>query len=113
MPAQSKPMSWGIEVTVRAQQTHRRELLQTLEDLRDRLMDGASDCVCDFFEDLSEPNRFMWTEWWVEPEKIDEVMKSRRFRTLLGAVKVLGTLESVRRVDRSAEPSRETTNDLN
>jgi len=113
MPAQTKHMSFGIEVTVRARQTHRRELLQTLEDLRDRFAAGEADCVCDFFEDLSEPNHFMWTEWWTRPEKVDQAMESRRFRTLLGAIKVLGTLESVRRLDRSNQPADQPESETN
>ena len=90
---------------MRARQTHRRELLQTLEDLRDRFAAGETDCVCDFFEDLSEPNRFMWTEWWARPDLVDEAMESSRFHTLLGAIKVLGSLEGVRRLDRSGCPA--------
>ena len=113
MPAQTKDMSFGIEVTVRTRQTHRRELLQTLEDLRDRFAAGEADCVCDFFEDLSEPNRFMWTEWWTRPEKVDQAMESRRFRTLLGAIKVLGTLESVRRLDRSDQSADQPESESN
>jgi len=86
-----------------ASQINRRELLQTLGDLRDRLAAGEADCECDFFEDLSEPNRFLWTEWWALREMADEAMESTRFRTLLGAIKVLGTLKRVRRLDRSED----------
>ena len=98
---------------MRTRQTHRRELLQTLEDLRDRFAAGEADCVCDFFEDLSEPNRFMWTEWWTKSEKVDQAMESRRFRTLLGAIKVLGTLESVRRLDRSGQSADQPDSESN
>ena len=90
---------------MRTHQTHRRELLQTLEDLRGRLGAHEPDCVCDFFEDLSEPNRFLWTEWWARPDLVDEAMESSRFHTLLGAIKVLGSLEGVRRLDRSGCPA--------
>jgi quinol monooxygenase YgiN len=101
MSAQSPHLPWGIEVTISTRQTNRRELLQTLEGLRVRLVATETECECGVYEDLSEPNRFVWTEWWRRPENVDHAMNSQHFRTLLAAVNVLGTLESVRRVDRS------------
>jgi quinol monooxygenase YgiN len=101
MSAQNPHLSRGVEVTIRTRQTHRRELLQTLEGLRDRLVAAETECECDVYEDLGEPNRFVWTEWWRRSESVDHAMNSQHFRTLLAAAKVLGTLESVRRLDRS------------
>lgn len=102
----------GIEVAMRTSQIHRRELIQTLEGLKDRIAADESNCVCEVFEDLREANRFLWSEWWPTLADADQAQASDRFHALLGAVKVLGTLESVRRVrqnspDDSEMPARQ------
>ena len=79
-------------------QIHRRELIQTLDGLKARLESDDAGCGCDFFEDLGQANRFLWQEWWSSKDAADRARSSERFRALLGAVKVLGTLESVRSV---------------
>lgn len=88
----------GIDVAMRTKQIHRRELIQTLEGLKDRIVADESSCECEVFEDLGEANRFLWSERWPTLEEADRAQASDRFHALLGAVKVLGTLESVRRV---------------
>ena len=102
MPENQNQPRCGIEVAMRTSQTHRRELIQALEGLRTRIGDSDGVYECEVFEDLAEPNRFLWSEWWPTPELRADARESDRFRTLIGAVKVLGTLESIRSVERSA-----------
>jgi len=92
----------GIEVAMSTSQIHRRELILTLEGLKDRIIASERDCACEVFEDLAEPNRFLWSEWWPSLEECENAQASDRFRALLGAIKVLGTLESVRHVSRTS-----------
>jgi len=99
----TRPRLHGIEVVLRTSDHHRRELLQTFEELRASGADDASPLACDLYEDVTEANRFLWTEWWRLADEAEESMASARFRTLLGAIKVLGTLEVVRRVDQAAD----------
>ena len=87
---------------MRTSQIHRRELIQTLEGLKDRIAADESSCVCEVFEDLREANRFLWSEWWPTLADADRAQASDRFHALLGAVKVLGSLESVRRVRQNS-----------
>lgn len=82
-------------------QTHRRELILTLEGLKNRVIAREPGCACEIFEDLAVPNRFLWSEWWASKEECERAKTSERFRALLGAVKVLGSLESVRHVTRA------------
>ena len=89
------------------QQIHRRELIQTLEGLKDRISESEPDCGCEVFEDLAVANRFLWSEWWPSVEECESAQDSERFRTLIGAIKVLGSLESVRHVSRTAGSDRE------
>ena len=53
---------------------------------------------CRVFEDLSGPNQFLWLQWWHSQHQLQDYLRSVGFRTLLGAIKVLGTLESARTV---------------
>jgi len=56
---------------------------------------------CEVSEDLFDPGRILWTEWWPEPRAPRAAVSSDRFRALLGAVRTLGRLESVEAFERS------------
>jgi len=99
----------GIEVAMSTSQGHRRELIQTLEGLKDRISESEPDCACEVFEDLAVANRFLWSEWWPSSQECRDAETSDRFRALLGAIKVLGSLESVRHVSRTSEGDRKPT----
>jgi quinol monooxygenase YgiN len=89
----------GIEVVARSTPAHRRELLQTMEEIRDVRADAHVEALFELLEDTVLPNRFVWLEWWGDLEKARTAMGSDSFRTLLAAINVLGTLESVRFVE--------------
>jgi len=93
---------YGIEVAMTTSQSHRRELILTLEGLKDRIAESEPDCACEVFEDLAVANRFLWSEWWPSSDQSEAAEASERFRALLGAIKVLGSLESVRNVSRTS-----------
>jgi hypothetical protein len=82
---------FDVEVLLRTTGFHRRELVQTLEGLRDR--DRES---CEVFEDAGEDNRFLWRRRCADLAAAEAWLASDHYRTLLGAIKVLGTLEAVR-----------------
>jgi len=96
-------------------QSNRRELIQALEGLRDRFIGLETRCRCEIFEDLGVPNRFLWIECWPSIEECESARVSERFRALLGAIKVLGTMEGmklVRSVDDRAWPNQRNRGDL-
>ena len=89
----------GLEIAVRSDQAHRVELLQTLQGLSGEQL-GQRGCMeCRVYEDLGRPTSFLWHQWWRSQQHLEENLRSVAFRTLLGAVKVLGTLESARIVE--------------
>jgi quinol monooxygenase YgiN len=102
MQQKNPEMSCGIEVAMSTSQGQRRELIQALEGLRKQAISDGPECACDVFEDLAAPNRFLWTEWWRTTWEADRAQASDRFRALLGAAQLLGTLEAVQRVSRSS-----------
>ncbi len=89
----------GLELAVTSDDSHRTELLQTLENLsRDQTRTG--DCLeCRVYERIPQSNDFMWHQWWRSERQLEGHFGSVAFRTLLGAIKVLGTLESARVVE--------------
>ncbi len=89
----------GLELSLGSDDAHRAELLQTLQNLREEAVSEGSSHECRVFEDLSGPNHFLWLQWWQSQRELQDYLRSVRFRTLLGAIKVLGRLESARTVE--------------
>lgn len=89
----------GLELSVRSDAAHRRELLQTLQNLREEAVREGVAIECRVFEDLSGTNHFLWLQWWRTQQQLESHLCSLGFRTLLGAIKVLGVLESARTVE--------------
>ena len=54
---------------------------------------------CRVYEEISRTEIFMWMQWWRSEHHLEEYLGSTDFRSLLGAIKVLGNLESARVVD--------------
>ena len=89
----------GLELSMRSDAAHRTELMQTLQNLsREAVSEGFSR-ECRVFEDLSGPNDFLWLQWWPSQREFEVYLRSAGFRTLLGAIKVLGRLKSARTVE--------------
>jgi quinol monooxygenase YgiN len=107
MPEHKTGEMCGIEVAMSTTQINRREMIQTLDGLKARILDEEPGCGCEFFEDLGTPNRFLWKEWWPTKEAAENARSSDRFRALVGAVKILGSLESIRNVREQSSGGRE------
>ena len=89
----------GLELAVQSDSAHRTELMQSLQNLSREALTGGACQECRVFEDLSGSGRFLWSQWWRSQRQLEEHLRSTAFRTLLGAIKVLGTLESARTLD--------------
>lgn len=86
----------GLELSLQCEERQRAELKQTLENLSEAQVAGGSCLECHVYEDLRRPNGFLWLQWWKSDRELQDHLSSVEFRTLLGAVKVLGTLVSTR-----------------
>jgi quinol monooxygenase YgiN len=89
----------GLELAVQSDTVHRIEMLQTLTDLAHQAVGGGGCLECRVFEDVSGTGRFLWAQWWRSQPQMEEHLQSSAFRTLLGGIKVLGSLESARTLD--------------
>ena len=81
-------MVW-IEIRIEVTPRKRAELLQALEDLAPIRL-GPTACLShEMYEDVDQPNRFLWVERWQDNAHVDRRMTSEPFMTLMGAVRVL------------------------
>jgi quinol monooxygenase YgiN len=86
----------GLELSLQCDERQRAELTQTLETLSQAQVSSGSCLECHVYEDLTRPNGFLWLQWWMHDRELQDHLASVEFRTLLGAVKVLGSLVSTR-----------------
>ena len=91
----------GLEIQVQLTKEKRREFIQAFEFLACK----SSECIGQYlYEDLGKDNRFLWTERWTDSKALEEHLKSDHFRSLLGAIEVLGELENLHLVELRAPP---------
>ena len=86
----------GLELSLQSEEHHRAELVQTLENLSAEQGARGTCIECRVYEDLGRPDGFLWLQWWRSESELQLHLASTEFRTLLGAVKVLGSLVSAR-----------------
>lgn len=89
----------GLELSIRCEPARRTELQRSLQDLCGEVVRECGSHECRAYQALDAPDRFLWLQWWRSQQHLEDYLASRSFRTLVGAVKVLATLESARIVD--------------
>ncbi len=91
----------GLEILVQIHSGKRQEFLQTAEWFQNRLTKNREDACIDLtvFEAVGNPNHFLWIEKWIDPKSLETYMETDRFRSLLGAIEVLGDLKGLEMVE--------------
>lgn len=92
--------SEGLLLALTTRPSHRREFLLALEEFRKRVLAEPGCVDCEILEDISHANRFVWSEWWPDRTQAERAVTENRFRALLGAVRLLGAIESLDWVTR-------------
>ena len=85
----------GLEILISIQPGQRHEFLQTIDMFHSRQVKGNDRIGCTIFEKVETPNEFLWVEKWTDQTPLDDYMKTGRFKALLGAIQVLGKLNSI------------------
>ena len=99
----------GLEIRIDITPEKRREFLLTAEELLDRAPATDDACRdCRFFEQHGVPNQFLWQEDWEDRESLEGRMDSNEFRTLLGALRVLGNTHDIRITNVEHRSNQET-----
>ena len=88
----------GFQILVKVSPDKRQEFLHTF-NLLTRADHRSGQCIgqC-LFEDVGETNRFLWSEIWNDSKTMEAHLETDRFRSLLGAIDVLGTLKKMHKV---------------
>lgn len=91
----------GLEILARVPEAKRHEFLQAFELFRKPGMRAEGCLARDLFEAVGQTNTFLLQERWQTGEALQAYMSSETFRSMLGALEVLGSIESVRKVEFS------------
>jgi quinol monooxygenase YgiN len=87
----------SLEIRIDVPPEKRREFLIAVESLIERAPPATAGCRgCRFFERHGSPHDFLWQEDWEERAQLEQRMASGDFRTLLGALRVLGRTHEIR-----------------
>ncbi len=90
-----------FEILIQIEPEKRKEFLQTFNWFS-RPEKRPRDCLEHrLFEDVTQPDRYIWIEGWSDSKTLENYMKTERFQSFLGAVEVLGFLEEMRFADFS------------
>lgn len=87
----------GLEILVTIQPEKRFEFLQAVELLTQPKPVNLGCIEQTLFEKTGEPNAFLWREEWENDEFLNTRQQTEQFRSLLGAVEVLGALIRIRK----------------
>ena len=70
------------------------EFIQAVNDLCDRDLKQKTELYLSIYQDLFDKNCFCYLEEWDNRKNLDEHIQSERFEMLIGAMKVLGEIQS-------------------
>ncbi len=86
----------GFEITVQVEKNRRYEFLQAWKLLT--MSEDANPACLEqrLYEDVHEGNTFLWVECWNSAQQLAVHLNSDRFRTVLGAIEVLGECNALR-----------------
>jgi len=73
---------------------NRKEFLQTLHPLIDRVRDGKG-CIRDVYQEVENENSFILIEEWKTQADLDEHLRSDEFGVLLAALKLLSETSEI------------------
>jgi len=82
----------GLEILVRIDPEKRVEFIQAFDLMTklDELNDSRIELA--LFEQIHEQNSFLWIEHWETFESLTHYYQENKFKSLLGAVEILGEL---------------------
>ena len=80
----------GIEILVSIRPEKRVEFLQSFEMLTQ--LDQLEGRRIDFelFEQIKEPNTFLWLEHWDNNESLANYYQENKFKAMMGAIDIMG-----------------------
>jgi len=96
----------GLEIQVLLPKEKRHEFLQAFELLSTKQCRNSACIGQSLYEDIGEGSHFLWIERWNGLEALEDYLKSDQFRSILGAIKVLGELKNLHLVEFRKPPDQ-------
>ena len=86
----------GIEILVKIYPEKRVEFLQAFDMLRQLNQLGDNRIDLDLFEQIKEPNTFLWLEHWDNKESLSSYYENNKYRAMMGAIDIMGQMVNKR-----------------
>ena len=82
----------GLEILIKIDPEKRVEFLQAFDMLKqlDQLGDRRIDL--DLFEQIKEPNTFLWLEHWDNADSLTTYYQDNKYKAMLGAIDIMGQM---------------------
>lgn len=103
----------GLEIIIKIRSDKRVEFLQAVEMIKE-LQPTPGGCVRQtLYEKVESPNTFLWAEDWKSSEALAFHQRTEQFKTMVGAINVLGALEVIRQIIPVENPDFDLLNTKN
>ena len=90
----------GLEIRILLEKEKRREFLYAFNLFSKKPQDKNDACVeKTLYENVGEDGRFVWVEHWTDLRALKNYMSSDQYRSILGAIEVLGELVETQLVE--------------
>ena len=97
----------GIEILIRINPDKRVEFLQAFNMLKQLDQLGESRVDLELFEQIKEPNTFLWLEHWDNTESLTHYYQDNKYRAMMGAIDIMGQLVQRRTFSIKEEKTNE------
>jgi quinol monooxygenase YgiN len=94
----------GLEIQILLEKDNRKEFLQAIELLSESQSKIDTCIEQTLFLNSGDDNHFLWLERWADLNALEDYLISDQFRSLQGAIEVLGNLENMHIVEFKATP---------
>ena len=88
----------GFEILIRIHPEKRAEFLLAYEMLKSNDQQDKDRLELELFEQVIEPNTFLWFERWTSDESLSRYTADNRYRAMMGAIDALGQMVYNRKV---------------
>ena len=86
----------GIEILVKINSEKRIEFLQAFDMLRQLDQLGERRLDLELFEQIKEPNTFLWLEHWDNKESLAIYYQDNKYKAMMGAIDFMGQMVNTR-----------------
>lgn len=80
----------GFEILFSIRPEKRGEFIQSFDMLKELDQLGQKRIDFKLFEQVSNPNSFLWLEHWDDEKSVESYFEDNKFRAMMGAISIMG-----------------------